>query len=517
MFHSGKRRSMLLLSTVLAFCVLLTSCGNVPFLDRLFGGASYDIRNTVCDYLDQISNGLYANLDYDYFSVKDTKFAELAFTNDDAAEVMDEGMTKMSYEIGKITGSTRDLAGSCEVIITAVDVEEVLSDFDDAGVRKDALIDADLDSDVPTLKTKIILSLSYDPSTKFWSVTDTAPLVKILGDPYTKIVFQPDEDSAAALVATFLTALAERDEKKARETVPAIDSDGLNFGQSIMSPLLDEYYSRFTFEYINTNKVSGGDTKVTYKISRPDFETAAAAQLEDIEFLAAYLKPALLKAFNGDSSPLTENDYKIFISDLADRVADASCITEDVVFTLKTDDQTGDWILRYVPEELYNISVDTNPKLANKIAGAVIALDQLLEEGSIDQETHDSTIAALNESITPSDNAEGKGYSYDGVWSVPGGDFVYGSFDAATTTSIEYWLFFDQGIPEDTDFVYEWYNQGGTILYATTTDSVLKGDNCSFSSLNSETYGALLPPDTYRLVVKINDGTAIADEMVSVK
>ena len=43
MFHSEKRRSLLLLSTVLAFCVLLTSCGNVPFLDRLFGGASYDI------------------------------------------------------------------------------------------------------------------------------------------------------------------------------------------------------------------------------------------------------------------------------------------------------------------------------------------------------------------------------------------------------------------------------------------------------------------------------------------
>jgi len=517
MFHSGKHRSMLLLSTVLAFCILLTSCGNVPFLDRLFGGASYDIRNTVSDYLDQISNGLYANLDYDYFSVKDTKFAELAFTNDDAAEVMDEGMTKMSYEIGKITGSTRDLTGSCEVMITAVDIEEVLSDFDDADVQKDALIDAILDSDVPTLKTKIILSLSYDPSTKFWSVADTAPLVKILGDPYTKIVFQPDEDSPAALVATFLTALAERDEKKALETVPIIDSTRMGFDDSIVDPLLDEYYSRFTFEYIETNKVSGGDTEVTYKISRPDFETAAASQMEDIEFQASIIKSHLLMSIKEEVSLYTDKDMTILISDLVERVADAPCITEDVIFTLQPDAQDENWILRFVPEELYNITFDKLPSNLIYSEGAVLALDQLLSEGSINQAVYDDYVDFYNDAIVPLKNAEAKGYSYEASWKIPSGDYIFDTFDAKTTTGIEYWLFFEQGIPEDTNFVYEWYNQSGSVLYATTTDSVLKGDNRSWSSLLPAAYGELLPPDVYRLIIKINDGTAIADDLVFVE
>ena len=514
---SGKRKSLILLTLLLACSVFLTSCGSIPFLDRLLGGASYDIRNTVSDYLDQISNGLYANLDYDYFSVKDTKFAELAFTNEDAAEIMDEGMTRMSYEIGKISGSTRDLTGSCEVIITAVDVKEVLSDFDDTGIRKSDLLETIEDQDVPTLKTTIILGLSYDPSTKFWSVTDTAPLVKILGDPYTKITLEPDKGSPAALVVTFLTALADRDEEKALKIVPAIDPDGLNFGKSLISSLLDEYYSRFTFEYINTQEVFGGDTKVTFKISRPDFETALAAQLDDIEFWAAYLKPSLLKAYHGEDASLTEDDYEVLLHDLAVRVADAPCITENVVFTLKTDEQTGDWVLRYLPAELYNVSFGENTNMVNYTASAVLALDQLLEEGSIDLETHDFAIAALNEAITPSDNADGKGYGFVGEWSVPGGDYVYGSFDAATTTGIEYWLLFDQGVPEDTDFIYEWYNQGGTVLYSTTMDSLVKGNFCSWSCLVSHTCGALLPPDTYRLVVKINDGTVIVDEMAFIE
>jgi len=423
----------------------------------------------------------------------------------------------MSYEIGKIAGSTRDLTGSCEVTITAVDVKEVLSDFNDKAIRKSDLIDAILDPDVPTLKTTIVLDLSYDPSTTFWSVTDTAPLVKILGDPFTKITLEPDKGSPAALVASFLTALADRDEDAALDIFPSINPESLHFGDTSITAVLNEYYNRFTFQYIDTQKNSDGDTEVTFKISRPDFETAQAEQRENVELHAALIKPSLLREFLGLDTSLTDAEISILFDDLTSRIADAPCITEFICFTLQPDILEKNWILKYPPDQLYNIIFDNMPTDLIYSEAAVLALDQLLAEGSIDQAAHDDYANYYNTSLIPLKNAEEKGYSYRGEWSIPGEGFVDYTFDAATTTAIEYWLFFDQGIPEDTDFIYEWYNQGGTVLCSTSTDTVHKGDNCSSSSLLSETFQALLPPDAYRLVVKINDGTVITDEMTFIE
>ena len=518
MYHATNHKLRLLAVIILSFCFLLSSCSNIPYMDTLFAGTSNSVKSTVSKFLDQISSGVYANHKYIYSYCKDTKFAELEFAYSDAAKVMDAGMKKMTYKIIAAQGSTKSMTATCSVTVTTVDLDEILSDTKNTEVQKDTLLDALSSDDAPTTESKITLALSYDSSSKVWSISDTSPLVDILGTPYTKIVLFPDEGSPGAVVENLLTAVVKRDKATAMAAASYCDATDYLFGDSDYEKYYDAYFSRLTYTYIKEEYLSDSFAKVTYSITTPDSDSIMTGRAKSVEYVASEMKAPLLAALRGtDKTIAQEESWNQYMSDLFDLTVSAPCVTNQVVFELKTDKQTGKWTLYNIPEVLYDIYYDSPVDDVTSTKALYLATDMLLQEGSISQFDYDAMINHYAESIDPEMIAQVKGYAYEGDWSLPGIDFVDGTFDASITTGIEYWLFFDQGIPEETIFTYEWYNKNGAKLYNTSTEFAEKGSNAIDPCLFPPTYGDTMPPDTYRLVVKIDDGTVIADVTAVVK
>ncbi len=518
MCNAPNQKIRLLAIVALSCCFFLSSCSNIPYMDTLLSGSSSSIKSTVSNFLDQISTGVYANHKYVCSSSKDTKFADLEFTYSDAAKVMDAGMRKMTYMINDAHGSTKSMTGTCNVTITTVDLDEVLSNMKNTEVQKDTLLDVFSSNDVPTTESKITLALSYDSSLKVWSILDIAPLVDILGTPYTKIVLFPDKGSPGAAVESLLSAVVDRDKTAAKIASSYCDDTDCLFGDSDTEKYYDAYFSRLSYTYIKEEYLSDSFAKVTYNITTPDSDSILTGRAADVECVADEMKPTIIASLRGtDKTAAQDECWDMYINDISERITVAPRISTEVVFELKTDKQSGKWSLYNIPNVLYDIYYACPVDDVTSYKALFLATDTLLREGSISRDEYDYLINYYIESIDPEMIAKVKGYAYEGNWSLPGKNFVDSTFDASTTTGIEYWLFFDQGIPEETTFTYEWYNKNGAKLYNTSTELVERGSNAIDPCLFPPTYGDTMPPDTYRLVVKINDGTVIADVTAVVK
>jgi predicted sulfurtransferase len=178
-------RKVQILTIILSGSMLLSSCG----IGSSVSSESKAIKKVVENLLDDIQSGTFAEDDYESDYTKDTLFADLELADDDVIQTMNAGLERMTYKITDAEGDEGDEEGTCDVTITSVDLEEIISDMNEEEMDVDTLMDAIEDKEAPTKKSKITLDMVYDEDEEEWFVGDTEPLVEVLGEPFTELSF----------------------------------------------------------------------------------------------------------------------------------------------------------------------------------------------------------------------------------------------------------------------------------------------------------------------------------------
>lgn len=516
MNKNSKTRQLGLLSAVLAGCFLLSSCG----LDSLMGGsAKTDIKKAVTAYLDVIQDGTFTDDKYESEFADDTVFADLEFADDAVKEIMDKGFTQIEYTIDAASGDVKKEEGTCDVTITAIDVEEVLAGFEDGEMDADTLMDAIKDKKAPSKDYEITLDLTYDASDKVWLVSDSTPLLEILGDPYSEIEFGPAAGDPAVLIDTFFTALAAGDADTIDQISPYYDSTNFFDPDESVMKMAQEFYGRVTYEIVGDPTVTDTTAEVNVAMTLPDMVSIIDEVSNDIDFMASILKPYLLATINGEDT--TESDaaaQKALSEKVIERLgaSDAPTISVDSVFQLEVNLETGLWDLYEVPSELYDISADPSTSDELYMEAATQALNSLYQEGSIDQATYDQYMAELT-GVTPTETTASGSITDDILntgWYDYSSDAFVTEYDSTVTDTIEYDILFNS-LWTDLVLYYDYYNENGTVLIKSDT-ATAEADGYWFYMPLDTGDSSLMPADTYIIYVYLEDGTYLAQESVTV-
>lgn len=514
-------RQLGLLSAVLAGCFLLSSCG----LDSLLGGdAKTGIKKAVTSYLDVIQDGTFTDDKYESEFADDTAFADLEFADDAVREIMDKGLTLIEYTIDAASGDVKKEEGSCDVTITAVDVEEVLAGLEEGKLDADTLMAAVKDKKAPTKDYEITLDVTYNASDKVWLVADSTPLLEILGDPYTEITFGPAAGDPVALIDTFFTALAAGDAATIDQISPYYDSTNFFDPDENVMKMAQNFYGKITYEIVGEPTLTDTTAEVNVTMTLPDMVSIINEVSNDADFMASILKPYLLASINGEDT--TESDataQKALSEKVTERVnaSDVLTISVDSVFQLEVNQETGLWDLYEVPSELYDINADPATSDELYMEAAALALNSLYQEGSIDQATYDQYMAELT-GITPVETtvatSSGSSTPADDILNTEWYDYYSDTFvteyDSTVVDIIEFDILFNSSWP-DLVLYYDYYNENGTVLIKSDTATV-EADGYTFYMPLDTGDGTLMPADTYWVDVYLEDGTPIAQESITV-
>jgi len=516
MKKTNTRRQLGLVSAVLAGCFLFTSCSFGA------GNAESGIKKAVTAYLDVIQDGTFTDDEYESEFADDTAFADLEFADDAVKEIMDKGFTKIEYKIDAASGNVKDGEGSCDVTVTAIDVEEVLANMEDGTLDADTLMKAIKDKDAATKEYEITLDLTYDSDGKVWIVSDSAPLVEILGDPYTDITFGPAAGDPTALIDTFMKALATGDADTIDQISPYYDST--NFfdpDQNVMNMVLS-FYSQITYEVVGDPVITDTMADVNVTMTLPDIATIINNVSNDAEFMAEVFKPYILASINGDDTTAADEASSLAFSDKVNEVlnsADVPMITVDAaVFQLEINQDTELWDIYEIPAELYDINSEPDISDEMSLQAGARALEMLLDEGSIDQATYDLYMAELSGTDVTDTSGTGTGAPQDDL--IFGGWYDYSSesyvteYDSTVTYTIEYDISFASEWPGLVVY-YDFYNENGTVLIKSSSETLQAGQKDLYVPLESED-GSLIPADTYTVVLYLEDETTLAQDTVTV-
>lgn len=515
-------RPIVLLTTLLAGCFLLSSCGIDSLLGR--GDDSETIKEVVAAYLDEIQDGDFTDNEYKSAYAEDAPFTDLSFEDDAAIEIMDKGLTKIEYSIDEAEGSVKDEEGTCDVTVTAVDVEEVLSSFDDETFDAEELMDAVRDKKVPMSDYEITLDLVYNTSDKEWFVSDSDPLVEILGDPYTEITFGPALGDPEVVIDTFMTALTTGDAATIDLISPYYDAATFFDEDPVTKSMQQDFYSKITYAFVGEPTSDEMYPEVTVTLTMPDLNTIVNQVAGDTEFMAGTLKQYLLESIQGldttDSELQSLQMYSDRLSEMFS-ASDVPMLTSDVVFTLEANEETGGWDLYDIPTELSDIDSEPDGSEDLYTQAVLRSLEMLLAEGSIDQVTYDE-FAAYYTGIEPTESTTAETDSgttpqsdiiFAGWYDYNSGSYVT-EYDSATTYTIEYDIQFYNNWTGLVVY-YEFYNENGTVLVWSSSETIEADQYDVYAYLETDDY-SLIPADTYYVVIYLEDGTILADEYVTV-
>ena len=511
------RRQVGLISIVLAGSFVLSSC--------TFGVNSADagIKKAVTAYLDVIADGTLTDDEYESEYADDTAFADLAFADDAVIEIMDKGFTKIEYTIDAVSGSVKDKEGSCDVTVTAIDVEEVLAGLEDVTLDADTLMDAIKDKKAPTKDYEITLDMTYDSKDKVWLIADSSPLVEILGDPYTEITFGPAAGDPTAVIDTFMTALAEGDAATIDLISPYYDSTNFFDEDTDVMPMVLSFYSKISYEVVGDPTVTDTTADVNVTLTLPDIAAIIDAVSNDVDFMATVFKPYILASIqDADTTAADEQAAKAFSDKVAEKLdaSDVPTITVDSIFQLEVNQETQAWDLYEIPAELYDI--DSEPTISDEMSmdAAVIALDSLYQEGSIDQATYDQYMADLTGTTIATESTSGTNANSPETDITFAGWYDYNSegyvteYDSTITYTIEYDIEFSNEWPGLVVY-YDYYNENGTVLIKSSTETLQSGQYDVYVPLETED-GSLIPADVYTVNLYLEDGTILATDTVTV-
>jgi len=515
---SNINRKLKLAAVLLSVSVLLSSCGITSLLGS---SAKSDIKKAAAAYLDEIQDGSFTDNEYESVYAEDAPFSELVFADPDVQEIMDRGMKKIEYSVDSAEGSVKDGEGTCDVTVTAVNVEDALAGLNGEELTADSFMDAIKDKDAPTEDYKITLDMIYDSSSKDWLVSDSGPLAEILGDPYTEVTFGPAAGDPADAVETFMIALAQGDTAVIDEISPYYDSSNFFESEQYVMNMQMAFYGNVSYQYNGDPVVSDAYADVNITLTYPDLSAIVNYIVNDSQFMAEFMKPYLLAYIEGSDTAAAENEsLQLFSDKTAELLHDpnAPMLTADSVFTLEVNAETGKWDIYEVPAELYDIHAEPDMSDEMYTEASLLALDMLFQEGSIDQAAYDAYRAELGGTTVPSDTSLAAGSSmasdvayyfwYDNDYGIE----VY-SFDSAYSTSIEFDIYFNNSWPGTTIYAV-WYNNNGTSVY-TTMEYTMTEEDTGYYTYILPAEGSYMPADTYRVVLSLADGTVITDQSVT--
>ncbi len=509
-------RSVVLASLLLVGSFLLSSCSLIGNLTG--GGAAEGIKKVVASYLDDISDGTFTDDEYESEYADDSAFADLIFEEEDVIKIMDRGLTRIEYTIDAAEGSVKEETGTCDITVTAVDVEEVLSDLEDETIDADILMDAVKDKGAPKQDYEITLEMTYDSDDKVWIVSDSEPLAEILGVPYTEITFGPSEGDLIAVIDTFMKALAEGDTDTIDEISPYYDSYTFFPDQEEnIKSMHEKFYGNISYQVTGTSFTDETSAQIDVAMSIPDIAAIIEELSNDIDFMATILKPYMLASIQGGDTTAAETESQLMFYDKLEALMVSSeypPISGDLVFKLEADEETGIWELYEVPGELYDI--DAEPTGSDELyeEASLLSLDLLLQDGAISQADYDAALADYYGETTPSSVASPLADIYfTGWYDYDIGDYVT-SYDSNVATLLEFNIEFYSEWPGLTVY-YDWYNENASTLCYSDYEVMESGLYGIYPSLSFND-GDLIPADTYELVVYLDDGTILADEVITV-
>jgi len=509
-----KSRALTLAATLVAFSFLLSSCG-------LFGdGASAGIKKTVTAYLDEIKDGTFSDNDYETDYASDAAFADLDFKDEKTQEIMNLTLEKMSYEIGKISGSVKEETGTCDVTLTVLDMDEILDELESGdGVTEDTLTDAVKDKKAPTTETEITLDMEYDKDDKVWLVSDSEPLTDIFADAFVDLTFTGDP---GVLVDSFMKALAAGDTTTIDTISPYYDSTYFFDSDEFTSSIQNTFYNAITYEIGEDPDVTDTTASVDVHMVLPDISSIDYDLSNDLELTTKMVKPYLLAEINYTDYAAAEDEVSQIYTDAANERISASglpTVEVDTVFSLELDSETGTWVISDYPTELTDLYFSESTPDELYTEATLQALSELLNDGSIDQATYDEYYAYYSGTSETTASIGGDAGNiindiyFTGWYDYYLADYV-DSYDATVATAIEYEIDFNSDWT-GTTFYYDWYNTDASTWCYAYNETMESGSYAIYPGL---TFGdeELIPADTYRLVVSLEDGTTIADVQVTV-
>jgi len=269
--------------------LLVSSCG---LLD--LGGdkdASKEIESVVSDFLDSVIKGDFTDDDYKSSFISDKSFAKLKFEDDNAEELMALAFEKIEYEIGKIKGSEDDEEGTCEVTLTAVDLDSIIEDLDE-GYEIEDLEDEISAKKAPTKEHDITFELEFDGDD--WLITDLSDLTDVIGKPFANLTMTGPEPTESEPTETEPTETTT--EPTVPETTPEVTTVQTTASQTYTA---DSVYS-------NISEMGWVDPTVSNYV---EGYTTADTQLTFVLFLTSPM-PGLRLNFEFFSTSGTTSLYK---------------------------------------------------------------------------------------------------------------------------------------------------------------------------------------------------------------
>ncbi len=516
MFTFAKRKNLSLISLLVAGCFMMTSCGLLPGKSNKAGK---EIESVVSDYLDAIADGDFADDSYESDLAADTPFADLKFSDEGAEDLMKFAFEKITYEIDSSEGDQKDGEGSCDVVLTTIDLDAVIDSLEedfDAEILK-AAID---DKAAPTEDHEITLDLEFDDDEEEWLISDTSELSEILGEPFAALELSIASDPVK--VATdFLEALKAGD-----FDIVSVMSDGYFVEDDFIDPvysgsaeLFDAVLGEMTYEITETE--TSTDTEISFGIDYwyPDYPSALDRVSSDVQTMSDLVKPYVDAMVNEGTGP-AEPEYIDYLNSFGKLVVaefqnSNNNYASSGTISLFYDDISEAWYVEFIPYDFCQFSdmefnIDPMNKMDETVFDEIIlnAFDELLESGSITQAQYDEYFpSATYDSATVLASITNQGW-YD--YNTEGYVTAY----PIGVNSLNYDVFFSRDF-SGLNLNCEFFGTNGTVSLWQYTVTLDNGMSSYYFYYANEDESALAA-DTYRVVISTTDGTVLADSSITV-
>lgn len=510
----SKRIIIKIVSLIMTCVFVLTSCGKISG-----NKAGKDIEKAVEAYFEEIADGTFTEDEYESDYASDTPFADVEFEDEAVIPIMQKAMESIEFEISKADGDEKDEEGTCDVILTAVNVEDVLSEIEEGFTAED-FESAVLDKKAPTEEYEVTLDVEYDSDEEAWLISDTSEIAEILAEPYSEVTFAPQLGEPIDTLNSYLAALASGDTTTVDE-ISLTYSSMTMYDDGVPSDLRKAFYGYVSFEPDGDAVITDYGTSLTGTLTYPNTQAVTDAIFSDTENMALIMKDYVYALVNNLDTVAIEEEMNLNVQEAMYVYLGTSTdyLSESVTFDFVSSEGVDHWILSGVPELLYTFPDEPTNSEELYVTIMTRAAEMLLAEGSITQDVYNQILAEFGIStVTGADLAA----DVDGIyfWDFVISDYVT-TYDSATTYQIGADVFFSQDWTSyNIQLIYDWYADDGatyvTSLYGTM--SLNEDGNCysycDFPAVENAT--ATLAPGIYWVYVYAPDSTLIAQSSVEV-
>ena len=323
--------------------------------------------------------------------------------NEEIAEAL---LSAASYEIGEVEGKAKDEEGSAEIIFEIADLDATLED----GMTNDELIEAIPDAE--TTEDTFTLNLVYDDEEWFVDPDSATDFVEHVADLVSELeVGGLSEDAAIEAVEEFIGYCAAGDIEAAYAMTPEgeidtseIEADGID--PEIILPEMANFFQAYfgSFDYVATvTNVSEESIQVELNGTAPDFNTEFQNSMSDVDVLLPIFTPVMASFMTTGNEDVDLSGAYISLMQLMTQCANNGTPVPTIVDFLVTEGEDGELKVDPINDDLIP-SIDSfspDPEIEDELMLAI--LDQLLQDGTIDQDTYNS-FASMYGIATVSDN-----------------------------------------------------------------------------------------------------------------